>query len=145
MANRFTKCDTLVSVTGGIFEGTLGETGTTRGVDQAFHFKVVHDVEEAHAFFADHIAFVHFDIIKIDFAGAEHVPTNLMQWINLNAGFLRINPPQRKGFFRVFRLGIACQYQHIRVLFSAGDKGFLPIEIHFTVFAGVAGGCAVIV
>ena len=70
MTDRLTKCDALVSVAGGIFEGAFGKTRAARGVDQAFHFEVVHYVEEAHAFFADHIAFVHFNVIKIDFAGA---------------------------------------------------------------------------
>ena len=145
MTNWLTECDALVGVTGGIFEGAFSKTGTARSVDQTFHLEVVHDVEETHAFLSDHITFIHFNVIKIDFACAEHMPTDFVQRINLNAGFLRIDPPQRKGFFRIFWFWIAGQYQHIWILFRAGDKGFLPVEIDLTVFASVTGGRAVVV
>ncbi|MNI66848.1 hypothetical protein D3C73_1224400 [compost metagenome] len=70
MADRLAEGNSLISITRGIFEGTFGKAGTACGVDQPLHFEVVHYVEEAHAFFTNPIAFVNFNVVEVDFAGA---------------------------------------------------------------------------
>lgn len=88
MADGFTKGDTLVGVTGGIFKCAFGETCTARRINQTLHLKIVHDIEETHAFLTDPVAFVNLDIIEINFACTQHVPANFMQRINLYARFI---------------------------------------------------------
>ncbi|MNI66847.1 hypothetical protein D3C73_1224390 [compost metagenome] len=73
------------------------------------------------------------------------MPADLVQRVHLNTRFTGIDPPQRKGFLRIFWLRVAGQYQHVRVLFSTGNERFLPVEIHFAVFSRVAGGGTVVV
>ena len=145
MTNGLTKSDTLVGIAGGIFKGAFGKAGAARGVDQALHLKVVHHIEETHSFFAHHVALFNLHVVEIDFAGAEHMPADFMQRVNLNAGLTGVDPPQGEGFFGIFRLRIARQHQHIRVLFRTGNKGFLSVDVNLAVFTRVSGSGTVVV
>ncbi len=63
-----------------------------------WHKPVVHHIEETHSFFAHHVALFNLHVVEIDFAGAEHMPADFMQRVNLNAGLTGVDPPQ--GFSR---------------------------------------------
>ena len=73
------------------------------------------------------------------------MPADFMQRVNLNAGLTGVDPPQGEGFFGIFRFWIARQHQHIRILFRAGNKGFLAVDVNLAIFTRVSGSGTVIV
>ena len=73
------------------------------------------------------------------------MPADFMQWIDFNAGLTGVDPPQSKGLFRIFRLRIARQHQHIWILFRTGNKGFLSVDVNLAVFTRVSGSGTVVV